>query len=268
MKAKIYFLAMAFVALLMVGCSDDDGIRLTQDEIIGDINTGKQVGIKNNSLVIYTTEEATVNVQGAKGKVAAQASDEKVVTVTCIHETGQYGKDERVSLKAVAVGKAIVTVTDEDGNEAKLAVEVKDVEELWHTVAVAVTGQKRCIVEGVSKEDSLAIASDAIASKPYQAFRLKRRDYYNGDNFTVYRLQILDAQKNVLVDGYYRTEDNEDHSIRYFYVKNRDNETLESFYSRPQYGLLFFWDLTDKYKKKTYPQVTRVELVMDFSRMS
>lgn len=39
MKAKIYFLAMAFVALLMVGCSDDDGIQLTQDEIIGDINT-------------------------------------------------------------------------------------------------------------------------------------------------------------------------------------------------------------------------------------
>ena len=51
MKAKIYFLAMAFVALLMVGCSDDDGIQLTQDEIIGDINTGKQVGIKGNSLV-------------------------------------------------------------------------------------------------------------------------------------------------------------------------------------------------------------------------
>lgn len=34
MKAKIYFLAMAFVALLMVGCSDDDGIQLTQDEIM------------------------------------------------------------------------------------------------------------------------------------------------------------------------------------------------------------------------------------------
>ena len=39
MKAKISFLAMALVALLMVGCSDDDGIQLTQDEIIGDINT-------------------------------------------------------------------------------------------------------------------------------------------------------------------------------------------------------------------------------------
>ena len=267
MKAKIYFLAMAFVALLMVGCSDDDGIRLTEDEIIGDINTGKQVGIKNNSLVIYTTEGSTVNVQGAKGKVAAQSSDENVVTVTCIHETGQYGKDERVSLTAVAVGKAIVTVTDEDGNEAKLAVEVKDVEELWHTLGVYVVGQKYCIVEGVSKEDSLAIASDAIASKPYQTFWLKKRDYYNGDKFTVYRLQILDAQKNVLVAGYYSSEYNEDHSIRYFYVKNRDNETLESFYSRPQYGLLFFWDLTDKYKK-AYPQVTKVELVMDFGLMS
>ena len=119
MKAKIYFLAMAFVALLMVGCSDDDGIRLTQDEIIGDINTGKQVGIKDNSLVIYTTQGSTVNVQGAKGKVSAQSSDEKVVTVTCIHETGQYGKDERVSLTAVAVGKALVTVSDEDGNEGQ-----------------------------------------------------------------------------------------------------------------------------------------------------
>ena len=108
MKAKIYFLAMAFVALLMVGCSDDDGIQLTQDEIIGDINTGKQVGIKGNSLVIYTTQGAYVNVQGAKGKISAQSSDEKVVTVTCIHETGQYGKDERISLSAIAVGKALL----------------------------------------------------------------------------------------------------------------------------------------------------------------
>ena len=156
MKAKIYFLAMALVALLMVGCSDDDGIQLTQDEIIGDINTGKQVGIKGNSLVIYTTQGACVNVQGAKGKISAQSSDEKVVTVTCIHETGQYGKDERISLSAIAVGKAIVTVTDEDGNEAKLAVEVKDVETLWETTQVFSGYQKYCKVEGVSKEEAEA----------------------------------------------------------------------------------------------------------------
>lgn len=213
MKAKIYFLAMAFVALLMVGCSDDDGIQLTQDEIIGDINTGKQVGIKGNSLVIYTTQGARVNVQGAKGKISAQSSDEKVVTVTCIHETGQYGKDERISLSAIAVGKAIVTVTDEDGNEAKLAVEVKDVETLWKTTQVFSGYQKYCKVEGVSKEDSLVIASDAIASKPYEAVKFKSR----GDVFTVSRIQFLAGGK-MLVDGYYTTTYNEDHSILYFEV--------------------------------------------------
>ena len=261
MKAKIYFLAMAFVALLMVGCSDDNGIRLTEDEIIGDINTGKQVGIKNNSLVIYTTEGSTVNVQGAKGKVTAQSSDEKVVTVTCIHETGQYGKDERVSLKAVAIGKAIVTVTDEDGNEAKLAVEVKDVEELWKSSVYAVK-RKKCLVEGVSKEDSLSIASDAIASKPYEVIKVKRRDYYNGDKFTVYRLQFLgEGHNNVLVDGYLKREYNDDNSTTYCYVNNRDGETMESFYVKPKLGSIFFWDLTDKYKE-AYPQVTKVELCL------
>ena len=261
MKAKIYFLAMAFVALLMVGCSDDDGIRLTEDEIIGDINTGKQVGIKNNSLVIYTTEGSTVNVQGAKGKVTAQSSDEKVVTVTCIHETGQYGKDERVSLKAVAIGKAIVTVTDEDGNEAKLAVEVKDVEELWKSSVYAVK-RKKCLVEGVSKEDSLSIASDAIASKPYEAIKVKSRDYNNGAFSTVYRLQFLgEGQNNVLVDGYLMREYNDDNSTTYCYVNNRDGETVESFYFRPKLGSIFLWDLTDKYKE-AYPQVTKVELCL------
>ena len=248
MKAKIYLLVMAFVALLMVGCSDDDGIQLTQDEIIGDINTGKQVGIKGNSLVIYTTQGARVNVQGAKGKISAQSSDEKVVTVTCIHETGQYGKDERISLSAIAVGKAIVTVTDEDGNEAKLAVEVKDVETLWKTTQVFSGYQKYCKVEGVSKEDSLVIASDAIASKPYEAVKFKSR----GDVFTVSRIQFLAGGK-VLVDGYYTTTYNEDHSILYFEVGDGKGGTLENFYLKPKEGSLFFWDLTDKYKE-AYPR--------------
>lgn len=210
---------------------------------------------KGNSLVIYTTQGARVNVQGAKGKISAQSSDEKVVTVTCIHETGQYGKDERISLSAIAVGKAIVTVTDEDGNEAKLAVEVKDVETLWKTTQVFSGYQKYCKVEGVSKEDSLVIASDAIASKPYEAVKFKSR----GDVFTVSRIQFLAGGK-VLVDGYYTTTYNEDHSILYFEVGDGKGGTLENFYLKPKEGSLFFWDLTDKYKE-AYPQVTKVELV-------
>lgn len=267
MKAKIYFLAMAFVALLMVGCSDDDGIRLTQDEVIGDIITGKQVGIKGNSLVIYTTQGATVNVQGAKGKISAQSSDEKVVTVTCIHETGQYGKDERVSLTSVAIGKAIVTVTDEDGNEARLAVEVKDVETLWKIGSVSVIYDKKCKVEGVSTEDSLAIATAAIESKPYHVLRTLHRTLSDGTYMA--RLQLIDNQKKVLVDGYFHPKSSEDGSIRYCYIVNMKDpyEILESFYQKPKVGPYLYWDLTDKYKK-AYPQVTKVELYYNMEHLS
>lgn len=153
------------------------------------------------------------------------------------------------------MGKAIVTVTDEDGNEAKLAVEVKDVETLWETTQVFSGYQKYCKVEGVSKEDSLVIASDAIASKPYEAVKFKSR----GDVFTVSRIQFLAGGK-VLVDGYYTTTYNEDHSILYFEVGDGKGGTLENFYLKPKEGSLFFWDLTDKYKE-AYPQVTKVELV-------
>ena len=43
--------------LTFVACDDEDGIYFTQDEIIqGDILTGKQIGLENNTLNIYTTE--------------------------------------------------------------------------------------------------------------------------------------------------------------------------------------------------------------------
>ena len=51
---KIRMISMALAALLcLASCSDDDsGIQLTQDEIIGDINTGKKIVI--TSLTTYT----------------------------------------------------------------------------------------------------------------------------------------------------------------------------------------------------------------------
>ena len=44
---KIRMIFMALTALLcLTSCSDDDpGIQLTEDELIGDINTGKQIVI-------------------------------------------------------------------------------------------------------------------------------------------------------------------------------------------------------------------------------
>ena len=51
---KIKMILIALTALLsLASCGDDDsGIQLTQDEIIGDINTGKKIVI--TSLTTYT----------------------------------------------------------------------------------------------------------------------------------------------------------------------------------------------------------------------
>ena len=51
---KIRMILMALTALLcLTSCSDDDsGIQLTEDEVLGDIITGKQIVI--NTLTTYT----------------------------------------------------------------------------------------------------------------------------------------------------------------------------------------------------------------------
>ncbi len=85
MARKFYLMAIVFVALLMMGCSDDEkGMYFTKDEIVqGDINTGKQVGIKDNTIDVYTTEQGYVNVQGAVGKISATSVDENVAFILC-----------------------------------------------------------------------------------------------------------------------------------------------------------------------------------------
>ena len=65
---KIRMILMALAALLcLASCSDDDsGIQLTEDEVVGDIITGKQIVI--NTLTTYTDGGCKVNVNGAKVK--------------------------------------------------------------------------------------------------------------------------------------------------------------------------------------------------------
>ena len=65
---KIRMISMALAALLcLASCSDDDsGIQLTQDEIIGDINTGKKIVI--TPLTTYTESSSKVNVNELKAK--------------------------------------------------------------------------------------------------------------------------------------------------------------------------------------------------------
>ena len=66
---NIRMILMAFTALLFwVSCSDENtGIQFTQDEIVGDINTGKKIPI--TTLTTDTEGSSRVRVNGAKGKI-------------------------------------------------------------------------------------------------------------------------------------------------------------------------------------------------------
>ena len=92
---KIKMILIALTALLsLASCGDDDsGIQLTQDEIIGDINTGKKIVI--TSLTTYTESSSKVNVNGAKGKISATSSDESIAKVSC--STNEAEKEIYVS---------------------------------------------------------------------------------------------------------------------------------------------------------------------------
>lgn len=52
MKMRMIFMALAALLCLASCSADDSGIQLTEDEVIGDINTGKQIVI--NTLTTYT----------------------------------------------------------------------------------------------------------------------------------------------------------------------------------------------------------------------
>lgn len=121
MKTRLFFaiLSILFIATI-VSCSDDDepSIYFTQDDIIGDINTGKQKTI--TAMSVYNGYTAGCSVCGYQGKVTAKSSDENIATATISHGRGGM----LLSVEGKATGKAIVTVSDEAGQTATLQVSV------------------------------------------------------------------------------------------------------------------------------------------------
>lgn len=101
---KIRMILMALAALLcLASCSDDDsGIQLTEDEVVGDIITGKQIVI--NTLTTYTDSGSKVNVNGAKGKVSATSSDDSVAKVSC----SSNESEKEIYVSGVSEGNDIV----------------------------------------------------------------------------------------------------------------------------------------------------------------
>ena len=255
MKRKFFYFVMMLFALTMMGCSDDDkGIYFTEDEAQGDILTGKQVGIKDNTLNVYTTEQNSVNVQGASGKISATSDDEGIAKVVACDNTDE----KRVHVLGVSVGKTKITVTDEKGNSAQFIVNVDDVENAWSGETPIEVIDVKCRVDGVSKEDSAAIASEAIAQNKYKYFLIQSRSY---EPFHIRRLKIMDEQKNVLVEGLFYGERDSSLGITTYYVREYKGETiLESFIINP--SRYFIFDRTKQYKER-YPSVKRVLLGLE-----
>lgn len=252
---KIRMILMALAALLsLASCGDDDsGIQLTQDEIIGDINTGKKIVI--TSLTTYTESSSKVNVNGAKGKISATSSNESIAKVSC--STNEAEKEIYVS--GVSVGNTTITITDSDGNTAVLKVEVKDWTTLWELSRTMYVVDRKSFVEGVSSEDSATIAADAIEKDSYNKYyTIRTRVYIPSGPYATKRLTITDDKGNVRMDGILKIQPNADNSEVWHLlpIGNYTEVVLATFYYDQK---SIVKDVTGYYKT-AYPKIKKVEL--------
>lgn len=246
---------IALTALLsLASCGDDDsGIQLTQDEIIGDINTGKKIVI--TSLTTYTESSSKVNVNGAKGKISATSSNESIAKVSC--STNEAEKEIYVS--GVSVGNTTITITDSDGNTAVLKVEVKDWTTLWELSRTMYVVDRKSFVEGVSSEDSATIAADAIEKDSYNKYyTIRTRVYIPSGPYATKRLTITDDKGNVRMDGILKIQPNADNSEVWHLlpIGNYTEVVLATFYYDQK---SIVKDVTGYYKT-AYPKIKKVEL--------
>ena len=252
---KIRMILMALTALLFwASCSDENtGIQFTQDEIVGDINTGKKIQI--TTLTTDTEGSSRVNVNGAKGKISATSSDESIAKVSC--STNESEKEIYVS--GVSVGNATITVTDSEGNMAVLKVEVKNWTEQWKLSKTMYVVDRKCIVEGVSSEDSATIAADAIEKDSYNKYyTIRTRVYIPSGSYVTQRLTITDDKGNTRMDGILKIQSNADNSEIWYLlpIHNYMEGVMATFYYNQE---SIVKDVTSDYKT-AYPNIKKVEL--------
>ena len=252
---KIRMILMALTALLcLVSCSDENtGIQFTQDEIVGDINTGKKIPI--TTLTTDTEGSCRVRVNGAKGRIYATSSDESIAKVSC--STNEAEKEIYVS--GVSVGNATITVTDSEGNTAVLKVEVKDWTAKWELSRMMYVVDRKCFVEGVSSEDSATIAADAIEKDSYNKYyTIRTRDYIPSGPYVTKRLTITDDKGNDRMDGFLKIQPNADNSEVWYLlpIRNYTEGVMATFYYNQE---SIVKDVTGNYKT-AYPNIKKVEL--------
>lgn len=243
----------------LAACGEDD-IYFTQDELVeGDILTGKQVRLEDNTLVVYTGMSDLVNVRGAKGVLTVKSADAEIATATEYEDAGTH----RVEVQGRKEGNTVISVTDSKGNTAGFAVTVRNAEELWHPCFTCERDEElrhvRCLVAGVSSADSVAVANDAYARNPDYRFVLKFR-FLAPSN--VYRMLVYDAGGKLLVDGWLRSSFPPGDKEGYFEweVYPMSGEVLPAKYAYTETGgSWIIKDLTEEYRTK-YPSADKVEL--------
>lgn len=248
---SLYLLTLLCTALLFSGCDDDENLFFTQDEVVeSDIVTGRQLPLTGNAINIYTTETDVVNVQNAHGNLVAASSDGRVATVVCDAAHGNA-----VYVTGVTEGKARVTVTDSKGRSAAFTVQVTDVEKAWQLwQEVQVGAPRRCLVEGVSPADSLAIAQEVLQQAREVRYVISRRESFP---FSIYRITIYDGAGDRLFEG--PVVGHRDGSLVSWKIFSADAtlfRTLVLYTGEPQY---MSEDLTASYRLE-YPSVTKVVL--------
>ncbi|WP_195281981.1 pilus assembly protein N-terminal domain-containing protein [Parabacteroides johnsonii] len=262
MKHIYYASLWLILCLFAVACNDENEIYFTQDEIVqGDINTGKQIKLEGNTLIVYTEGGGYVNVQGAKGEIQA-TSDENIATV----KVAQEGKNT-VLVTAVSIGKTYVTVTDAEGSSSGFTVEVKDEEELWTQKRVfSFTSGNQCVVEGVSPTDSATIATEVLSQTIEEATLVfKGRSFI--PNGTYQRLYAYNQSKQLLYKGLYTLDSIDERFLR-LNVYDKE-ELLTSFLVDKKTHYYLVKDLTDEYKARPqYAAATKVWLYLKYTLLS
>lgn len=248
--------ALLMLLLLPVawgGCSDDNDIFFTEDEIIeGDILTGKE--IKINSLEVATTKSNIANIRGGKGDYFASSEHPEIA----IAETYHSDNDWYVEVRGIAIGTTFITITDSEGNSARLPVKVFDVEDLWKTIAHFQETETHCWVKGATPADSAAIASDILTTNQEKVFILKTSRAI----MRLYRWVIKDEKGNILTDVKASSTSNAQHEGDEWWEVRFGLWTEEpSFlYYHQNSGDWLTRDLTEAYQAK-YPDVTEVLLL-------
>lgn len=245
-------------ACCLAACNEDE-IYFTQDELIGDILTGKQVRLEDNTLVLYTSMSDRVNVHGTKGTYTVKSADKEIATVIEYNETGC----SELQVQGCKEGNTTITVTDSRGNTAGFFVTVRNVEELWNSVFICERNEEfyhiECLVTGISSADSVAVVEDAYAHNTDYRFVIKST-FMPPSN--VYRMLVYDAEGKVLIDGplrLYIPTEGKLPSFRWEVYSMKEEILLASYAYRENGGAWVVKDLTEEYRAK-YPSVNKVEL--------